>query len=362
LQGFEQKQNIHKGTHMKNFKSLFLSLMVLFLVQNVSAETPQVGTTPAASFAPPSQLTFSPSIWIGARSYLSGLVTANKESNTFGPFLKPGFTVKYDSSPISLTTKYSFETSAAKGFGDANPSKGVADNTYFQHEPIILLTGKANELSKFNLFADLFVNSENKRAQSTYYEFTLQPDFEYQIDPAVSVSVGYQLFRQNYFDSAFTAESASPADFKVAAAKRPGIYAAVSPEVIGQSPLTTVHAGIVTTNVKVGEKSNLTAYFRGGRQTSTISGRDGINYRVNVDLSMPITQNLSTQLRYRYHLEDNDEAAAWYYNRARVILSYAFNKNWSGDVQNQFTLEQKNVDTSQAKYKNENYAGVTYKF
>lgn len=348
---------------MKNQIFLVLSMFFLFISGYVHAETTQVTTSSPNQNAPTSSLNFSPSIWIGARSNLTGLVTAaDKEAHTVGPFIKPGFTIKYTSSPISLMTKYSFETSTAKGFGDANAYKSVSNNTYYQHEPIFLLSGQASESSKLNLFGDLWVNTENKRAQNTFYELTFQPDYEYQVNSNVSLAVGYQFFRKNYFDSTFTAESASPSDFKAAVLKKPGIFAATSTDVVGQSPMTTVHAGILTANVKLGEKSSVLAYFRGGRQVSTILGRTGINYRFNADLSTAITQNLSAQVRYRFHLEDNDTAPSWYYNRVRVIVSYAFSKSWSADIQNQFTLEQKTTPTSQAKYINENYSGVTYKF
>lgn len=346
---------------MKNLGLLVSFATLLSLSQNLNAETAQVSAPVAAVSSDSSS--FSPSIWLGARSNLSGRMTAsNKDANTFGPFIKPGFVFKYNSSPISVMTKYTFETSAAKGFGDGNAFKSVSNNTYYQHEPIFLVSGKLNDVSKMNLFGDLWVNTENKRAQNTFYELTFQPDYEFQVNPALSVSVGYQFFRKNYFDSSFTAESASPSDFKAAVAKKPGIFAAASADVIGQSPMTTLHTGIVTANLKVGEKSSLLAYFRSGRQVSTISGRTGINYRVNADFSTPITPSLTAQLRYRYHLEDNDTAAGWYYNRVRAVVSYAFTKNWSADIQNQFTIEQTTANTSQAKYINENYTGVTYKF
>jgi hypothetical protein len=126
--------------------------------------------------------------------------------------------------------------------------------------------------------------------------------------------------------------------------------------------VTVLHSAIVTTTVKLGEKASLITYAREGRQSSTILNKTGASYRLNSDLSTPITANLSAQLRYRLNIERYDTARSCYYNRGRLVLSYAFNKNWSADMQDTLSVEHTTAQTSQAKYTNENYAGVTYKF
>ncbi|MDB5036652.1 MAG: hypothetical protein JWQ35_180 [Bacteriovoracaceae bacterium] len=345
---------------MLNKKLVVFCSLFLVAAQMLTAET---SVKAPVQISAPSAVKFSPAIWIGARSNSVGLFSRNtKDANTFGPFLRPAFAINYNSAPFSLLAKYSFETSAAKGFGSGNDFKDISNNTYFQHEPVIFFSGKANDLWKINAFGDLWVNTENKRSQNTFYELTIQPDLEYQVNSTFSVALGYQYFRKNYFDTTFIGDASNASEIRSAATVKQSAFRAASVSAIGQSPLTTINAAIITGNLKLAEKSSLVAYFRAGRQVSTIQGRTGINYRLNADLNTPITQKLSTQLRYRLNFEDNDAAKAWFYNRGRVIVSYAFTKSWSADVQDTLTIEQTTADSSQAKFINENYAGVTYKF
>jgi hypothetical protein len=205
--------------------------LALLSTQQINAQATAVSAPANSVAAPASNLSFSPSVWVGARTNLVGNFSSSKnDANTFGPFAKPGFVIKYNSDPISFMAKYTFETAAARGYGAGNQFKSVSNNTYYQHEPIFLLTGKANDSWKINTFGDLWINNENKRSQNTFYELTIQPDLEYRVNSQFSVAFGYQLFRKNYFDtSVIDPNTSSSSDAKAAVLKSKPIMVATLP-------------------------------------------------------------------------------------------------------------------------------------
>lgn len=316
-------------------------------------------------------LSFKPGVTVGVRS---NLITQHQDhANTVGPFVKPALELKVNKQPVTILAKYTLEMSGAKGIGSASEFQSVAkntpslaNNTYYEHEPVIFISGGLSDNYKLNTLVDLIVHQDNEVRKNTWYELNLQPDITYAINPAFSLAVGYHLYRRNYYDGTVASDNTTTgldASARAAVVKAPKpAFAAASTDVIGQNPLVNVNSAIVTATNQLAEKTKLVSYFRVGRQTSTISNRAGITYRFNTDLTTSLTKDLSAQLRYRIHVEDYNRAKAYFYNRGRVILSYALNPSWSLDVQNTFTVEQSTANTSQAKYTNENYAGATFKF
>jgi len=310
--------------------------------------------------APASAVSFSPSVATGLRSYMSGSFSNNSSANTVGPYVTPALELSYKNPSVTTTLTYGAEITSARGYGGGltGDDRTFSNNTYIEHNPNLVISGGVSENWKINTMADLVIHTDTTQTSETVYKLTFTPDVEFKLNPSLSISAGYLLYRESNFDSSVQ----SPVAAGEGAADKP-TFAAVAPTANGETPYKQLHAGIVTAKAKLSDEVKLTTYARAGKLSSNVADKAGYAYRLNADLSTPTPINdLSAQIRYRLNVEDIKGADINYYNMGRLILAYELSTVWSLDLQNTFVVSQKTTKTSKAAYENESYLGGTFKF
>lgn len=300
--------------------------------------------------APASTIALSPSITGGAHSVASGQMQGGKTQTSVGPYIAPAFGFKYTTKNLQLTAGYELEVGTYRGFNGA--TKAMSDNAYYQHNPAIQLTVSPEGSFKYNALIDTKWTFQNAKSAENTSEIFLNPDVEYVINPSTSLSVGYVLHRVSNFDAILAKEPNTAT----------GIKAAVSGSEVGQSPVTTLNAGVVTLKNKIAETSKLTTYVRAGKTNGNAAGTTALSYRFQAQLDTTALPKLTAMLRYRLNVDDVKGGDISYYNRGVVELSYELSKNWAAVLKNQFTAIQATTAGKKAAFENENYIGASYSF
>lgn len=299
--------------------------------------------------APASAVSFSPSLTVGARTFSSGGIGNGQNSTTFGPFARPEAALKYSNSNVKVGLSYEFEATGGKGFGASNDQ--ISDTAYFKHEPILTVSGGLTPALKLNGVIDAAFWLYNKAQKDNLSDIVVASDIEYALTPTVSASIGYLMQRKTNFDASLSSE------------KNAGKFAAVDTSSIGQEPLSTLHVGVLTTKIKLGEGNKLTTLIRAGKKLGNTAGSEAYSYRfqTHLDFTGPIPA-LSGALRYRVNVEDVKGANINYYQLGRVELNYALSTNWKAVLANEFVALQSTTAGKKAAYENENYVGASYSF
>jgi len=369
---------------MKNFWIGILgSVFLTVALESVKAQSPtsvaSPSSAPEAKREAPSTSglgwSFGASVWTGARSDLQALLAGGNDSHTIGPFVRPLIDLGYNAGKFNFHLGYEFAVSGAQGFGSSNNHKDFGDNFYTFHDPNLNLTAKLNDRWNTNLFADLrfdsYNNKPNNKPGKNELKFEFSPDLEYKFSSEFSVALGYFFERDVFMDatavslSSFT-EALSRAQDAAAPQQKQAATAAIDG---ARDPYFMLHSAIATAKWAITEGTNLKVAVRAGRYFTNFTDGAGINQggystRLQSDLSTKVTKNFGLDLRYRlqnYILSDSSREMA-YYNRGRVIATYALNSKWALKMEDQFTANQDTRPKKDANYENENYLGVRYSF
>lgn len=325
---------------------------IIVATSAANAQSTTVNASAAGVNAPASEISFSPSIFGGVRTYLEGPLTAQGQmSNTVGPFLVPGAEIAFKYPGMKGSIAYAAELSSGKGFGGGKAgNRALSDNFYVDHNPTIKASIGSGS-TKFNMLADLKWHVENKAQGENYSEYVLNPEIEQRINPTLALAAGYMMHRVSNFDSVVDNTKALDANIKAAIANTGSA-----------TPVQTLHAGVLSARVNVAEGTKLDTYVRAGRTISNKAGTSANSYRFQADLSTALAKKLSLALRYRLNLEDikgsgNNKIA----QRGRVIAAYELTDSVSLDLQNTFEAITR-TGAGKAAYWNEQYLGATYKF
>ncbi|MDB5038780.1 MAG: hypothetical protein JWQ35_2308 [Bacteriovoracaceae bacterium] len=324
----------------------------LVVVSSLSAQG-DVTTGAGGVNAPAAPISFSPSVASGVHTDSTKILNAS-HSTTVGPFITPALSIDYKSPTFNLNLGYSVEISGARGFGTA--SRDFGDNTYYDNNPIVTLSGGLSKNWKMNVLLDTHFKFYNNNEAENHTEIFLNPDVEYAVNSNLSFAAGYAMHRVNNFDAILTGKSA--ADDKEGSTQR----SAVLPTEAGQSKTNTLHAGVLTMKNDLGF-GKLVTFVRAGKRIGNSANVSGKSYRLQSELGFqsPI-KALTGVVRYRFNVEDQNTAELKYYNQGRVIGSYALNANWSVDVFHELTASQNTQPGVAAEFENESYVGATFKF
>lgn len=351
---------------------LTITAMALALASaQVQAQSATSTATSAGVNAPASSIEISPSVNTGMRSFMEGNIQGGGGQATVGPYIMPSLEAGLKLDNVKASLSYSAEVSGARGIGNGYAGKrGMGDNFYSEHNPVLkasIGTGK----TKFNALADLKWHIENKKTDSSFSEYFLNPDLSYDLTSAITLKAGYVMHRVNYFDTNMGAATIAEKNDVLAKGNlstdeitkaNNDIKAAQS--LVGVSKVSTLHAGVVTGQFKLGEGTSLVSYARYGKKASN-SGKPGSeadSYRFNADLTTSPIKNLSLALRYRFNLDDKSDKEADYYNMGRVIADVELTSSITLEMTNTFVAYQGTKAGKKATYENENYLGLVYKF
>ncbi len=352
---------------------VFCASLTLVGASNLYAQGTTVEAPAAGINAPASPVTFSPSVALGARNYLSGKFTNGASENEAGAFVRPSLELGYKNNVVSITASYFAEIFSGRGYGDGKTgdARTFSNNTYIQHYPVLKVSGGLTEDLKLNATATMETWQYPARSAENNYALEVIPELVYQLTPAVSVAAAYYYVRivdtdTNVGGKDLAAKVKSSVDTAKKEAKsiEDQMQAAINTAAAaGATPVTQLNAGRLTIKAKLADDVTLSTALRAGKQTSNKEGSQGYAYRLQADLSTPTgIDSLSANLQYRLNILDVKGGNISYYNRGIVELSYELNQSWSIDGNNMFKVSQTTAATSKAGYENETYLGTTYKF
>lgn len=287
--------------------------------------------------------------------------------------MRPELELSWKNSQISISGSYGFEAAGARGFGDRDSegapvvARSFGENTYFKHNPTLLLSGSLNDTFGFRMLADLVFKTHNGQQSDNASELALEPMISAKINPNLSILVGYQLFRVDNMDAATgrgaTIESGR-SFFKEDVMTIQSINQAIIDGTAGLvGKASNRHVGKVEVDAKLTDTVKVTAYAWAGRRIFT-QGTDLYTYRINADLKLAPAKDLNLSLRYRYNIDDKDATKdnLTNYHLGRVIASYSLTEVLSLNLENEAVFNQAVVGKSAWTYENENYLGLSYKF
>ncbi len=354
------------------------SIIVATLAMGVSGVQAQSASESTASLtvSTPETFTISPSIASGVRTKSEGKITGGGGATTVGPFVRPAAALNLKNSKASATLAYEFEASSAMGLGANKDS--MSQNLFYQHKPALIVSGGILPDWKLLGFLEMRWKFDNGNRNNSESDINLIPEIEYAVTRNVSVSAGYWMQRFSSFEGEPNVSEADPTRGRAAmerakaAIEKNGAQAAdlprqakyaVSDSAVGEKPTSTLHAGLVTTRIKMGDQK-LTTYFRAGKRASNVINETTYNYRFQTHLDFVTgVEGLTGAVRYRLNIEDKKNSKDYkYYNLGLVDLSYALTDNWALNLSNEFVATQTSVKTDKASFENENYIGATFTF
>jgi hypothetical protein len=344
---------------MKVLGAVCVSLTVS--LTSAFAQSTAVTTTVSPTLIPKTELSFSPSVFTGMRSVLSGTVSGSaSDANTVGAFVIPGIEVGLKYPKVTAGITYGAEISSAKGFGPGKAgNRNLSDNFYVEHNPVMTLSAGGN--TKFNMLADLKWHIENKDSSLNKSEYFLNPEVEQKISGNLALSAGYVMHRLSNFDTTFGTRALN-AEIKKAAEEGRAATVVPATAISGSTPVQTLNAGLITAKINITKATKLVSYVRAGRWNSNDVSKVGLQYRFNADLTTTPTAKTELALRYRLNLEDKKNTFSEYYQLGRIIAAYNVNSNIALNLQNTMTVNKVRSNGSKAEYENEQYLGATYKF
>lgn len=355
-----------------------LSTLVAFvaLTASVQAQTDSASLTTEASKL---DITFSGQVETGVRSDLRGDYSNGANNNVVGGYTRPAFGLDLGLDPATVSASYILKAFGGQGFGDANPDTAFRNNIFFEHNPTLIISGDLSDSVSGMVLTDFIWKNVTGDQTSNETDLVIEPSVIYKINNTFDITFAYFFERYENPDGFATGERGS-----IEAQSNEGILAAVKEndleDAFGQlnnqlnavnnridsaiaasvGTKETLHAGRVGLGVNLAKGTRLDTYVRAGRLISN-KGSNGENYRLNSDLSTAVGQNLSLKLRYRLNIVDiRSEDTTSYYNRGRVIASYAFSDNLSVDLENEATFYG-NPDAADT-FRNEQFLGMTYAF
>lgn len=316
--------------------------------------------------APASPLTFTPNVFTGIRSFLSGSVTKNRNStNEVGPFVRPAAEIGFKYPGMTGSLSYGAEVFGGRGMGGGNAGKrDVAEHFYVEHNPVANISVGQGPW-KFNAVADLkwhMVNQSTDQGEN-YSEYYISPELARTVNDRLTLAVAYTMHRQTNFDGNIGAGQLAEAN-KIEDATVKASKVAAANANLGVNPVQTLHAASLIATVKLGAGSSLKSYVRAARKISNESKNEANAYRFQADFTTSPVKNLSLALRYRLNIENKKLASerTSYYNMGRVIAGYNITDSLSLNLENTFKAAQSTKATSNISYENEQFLGATLTF
>lgn len=303
----------------------------------------------------------------GMKSVLNGQID-DLNNNSVGAYVRPAFDIGLDFSPVDVSLSYILTAVGARGFGDGNSTKAVANNSYFEHNPTLFMSGALTSDWSTSMLVDVVYKNTTGDQSNNELDIVVQPTLTYALTDSVTIGASYFFERYTNQDARggrtisddnenLQNARASLSNNSEDAAKSIAITAADA-AVESQELL---HAGVITVGAKLADNVSLTTYVRAGKNFVNKDGADQMAYRLNSDLKVKPTKDLSLALRYRLNISDDlSSDTRSVYNRGRIIASYAIAKSWALDLENQATYTSNN--TKADSFKNEQYLGVSYNF
>lgn len=330
------------------------------------AQTAAVSGSAQGVNAPASDITFSPNVFTGVRSYLKGSLTKNRKStNELGAFVRPGASIGFKYPNMTGSLSYSAEIFGGRGMGGGNAGKrDVSEHVYIEHEPVVQFS-MGQGAWKFNAVADLkwHMVNETSDQSSNFSEYYISPEIARSFGDRVTLAAAYTLHRVNNFDGNIGSSQLDEAN-KIEDATIKAAKVAQANANLGVTPVNTLHAASLIAVIKLGADTKLNSYIRAGRRVANQADVEANSYRFQSELSMAPTKKFSLALRYRINIENHKLASekTSYYNQGRVMAGYNFTDNLSVNLENTFAAYQSTKATSNISYDNEQFLGATYSF